>query len=506
MEGLRKEGVRFVLTRHETGAAFIAEAMGATTGIPGVCISTLGPGATNMVTGVAQAYLDRSPLLAFSAQLPNDRYAMCTHQQIDLLALYQPVTKWAASVTPRNTEAVLAKAARIAGAERPGPVYLQVPSDVPGQPATEPAHDRYGAQVVMAGAFDTRALQTAAALVRKARRPLIITGTDALRAGAGPELLRLAEAWRTPVMVGPKAKGIFPEDHPLFLGTVEMLGFGFLFDVVSQCDVVVMAGFDPVELDEDWQAGSTIINVGPVINEELYYPSAVDIVGPVGGGLRALREAAGEVKGWPEQQIDAVRKAFYDLLHPDLPGLLPQGVLEVLREVGPRSLMLTCDVGSNKAVTGQMWRAFEPHSFLMSNGLSSMGYGLPAAMGMKLARPERPVATVVGDGGLGMCLAELETAARLNLDLTVIVLVDEALDMIMRNQERKGYEAVGTSLTSPDYMALARAFRCTGRSVDSEAELQTALQAAMNAPGLHLIAAQINRQAYKLPASPAPRI
>lgn len=498
IEGLRREGIQFILTRHETSGVIMAEAIGATTGIPGVAIGTLGPGATNMVTGVAHAYLDRSPLIAMTAQLPDDRYPMVTHQKLDLLALYAPITKWASSMTPLNAEAVLAKAVRVATAERPGPVYLQVPADVAGQPAVDAPFDRFHTETVQATGFDPAALESAARRLRSASRPLILAGTDALRGKASAAVRALAEATGVPVMVGPKAKGVFPEDHPLFIGTVEMLGFRYLFDVIDTCDVVVMAGFDAVELDADWKAKSAIIHFGALANDELYFPSQIDVVGPVAPALEAFRSAVGPMRGWDPPEVQRVKADFHRFLHPDLPGLLPQRVLEVLREVSPRSLMLSCDTGSNKAVTGQMWRALEPNAFLMSNGISTMGYGLPAAMGMKLAHPDRPVATVVGDGGLGMCLGELETVARLKMDITVIVLVDEALDMITRNQERKGYATLSTEITSPDYVGLAKAFGGWGVEADSPESLQKALSESLRRPGLNLVAARINRQAYKL--------
>lgn len=499
MEGFRAAGLEFVLTHHECAAAFMADAIGHFTGVPGVCLGTLGPGATNLVTGVAHAWLDRAPVIAFTAQLPADRYPICTHQKLDLLGVYGPITKLAATVTAANADALTVKAVRTAVQERPGPVYLQVAPDVAGQPMQIGVDRGYPKEIAARGP-DPAALQEAADRFRRARRPLLLAGLDAMRGGAAEPLRQLAEAFTVPVMVGPKAKGVFPENHPLFVGTIEMLGTQKLYDFIDTCDLVVMAGFDPVELDRDWPAKAEIINFGPVINEEQYYPSIIDVVAPVGQALEAFLAALGSREAkWNAAEITAFYQEFRQYTSPAVPGLAPQRILAILRDLMPADGLVTCDVGNNKSVTGQHWQALQPYTFFMSNGLSSMGYGLPSAMGLKLVAPDRAVATVLGDGGFAMMMGELETIARLGLKgLAIIVLEDNLLAMIRNTQLRKGIPDTGTRFGHTDYVLLAKSAGLHGVRVQNEQDCRDALRAALSSDTTTVIAAQINEAACRL--------
>jgi acetolactate synthase-1/2/3 large subunit len=498
IEGLRAEGIEFVLTRHEATAAFMADAMGHYTATPGVCLATLGPGATNLVTGVAQAYLDRSPLIALTGQLASTRYDIVTHQKLDLGAVFAPVTKWHARVMPENVRAVASRAIRVATRHRPGPVHLEVASDVAGRESLD------------ARSFTTRSSTTAGqvaagdttevlAALRSSRRPMLLVGLDALSDDVVDPLRKLAEAWSVPVMVGPKAKGIFSEDHPLFLGTIEMLGTGRLYEILDECDLVVMVGMEPVEFDRDWTAPATIVHIGPQANDDLYFNADVELVGPVGSVLTALTEAGTSPEPrWDAAEVRQLRKQFVAYVHPDIGALGAQDVLRELRAILPRDALVTCDVGQNKSVTGQVWPAYQPRTFFMSNGLSSMGYGLPAAMALQLAEPGRQVACVLGDGGFGMYLGEIETAVRLKLPIIIVILADAALTQIKMNQSRRGFSATGTEFNSIDYISLARAMGADGREVSTVEECRDALGWAASAGAPALIAARIDPRCYEL--------
>jgi acetolactate synthase-1/2/3 large subunit len=502
IEGFRQAGLEFVLTRHETAAAFMSEAMAGASGIPGVCIATLGPGATNLVTGVAQAYLDRAPLIAFTGQLPADRFEITTHQKLDLRALFAPITKWQARLSARNAEDVIDRALREVLRVRRGPVYVEVPSDVPrmvtdrrsdpqilyvppGTPATSAVVDR----------DHTR---RAAHLLCRAKRAVMLVGMDANDEAAGPALRRFAEEWRIPVMVSPKAKGAFREDHPLFLGTIEMLGTAKLYEYIDGCDLVIMVGFDPVEFDRDWTARSDVIHVGPLPNDDRYYASAAELVGPVSESIAALRSLAGAPNmARDADEVRAFRDSFRAFVAPARDRLTPQQVLVELRATLPENALVTCDVGYNKAVTGQCLPMYEPKTFFMSNGLSSMGYGLAAALGLKLRYRDLEVACVLGDGGFAMVMAELETAVRERLAVTVVVLADDALSQIKAAQERKGYPVTGTTFGGLDYVALAKGFSIPGRDVHTVAECREALR-ARSSDRPTLIAAHVDPSAYQL--------
>src|SRR5213593_4414036 len=498
IEGFRQAGLEFVLTRHETAAAFMAEATASSSGAPGACLATLGPGATNLITGVAHAYLDRAAVVVFTGQLPADRYGIATHQRLDLGALFAPVTKWQARVTAINAVAVTERGLRVAMRPRRGPVYLEVPSDVPRQEEPGGLPPPAPAATPLDGAIDPGSVQDAARLIAESRRPVILAGIDALDDRVVMPLRRLAEGWSCPVMVGPKAKGILREDHPLFLGTIEGLGTAKLFEWIEASDLVLMIGFDPVEFDRDWTARAPVVHVGPLPNDDHYYASAVEVIGPVHQALEALAAA-----GSPEGKLDAAeirafRQSFQAYVRPVRDGLTAQQVLAELRAALPEDAFLTCDVGYNKSVTTQCWPAFAPRTFFVSNGLSSMGYGLPAAVALKLLHPDRPVACVLGDGGFAMSMAELETAARLGLGVIVVVLVDDALSQIKAAQERKGYAVTGTTFGGLDYGALATGFGLRGVTVSDVAGCREAFRSARGADRPVLIAARIDASGYRL--------
>ena len=508
IEGFREAGLEFVLTRHETSAAFMADAMATASGIPGVCVGTLGPGATNLVTGVAQSFLDRSPVIALSGQLPSDRYEITTHQKLDLRALFAPITKWQARVSPVNARDVIDRALRVALSPRRGPVYLEVPSDVPRQDArdrmSEVERVFYRGHVIAPvpmPAIDADAAGAAAQRIRNSKKPLILAGMDANDEVIASRLVAFAEEWSIPVMDSPKSKGVIREDHPLFLGTIEGLGTSRLYNYIESCDVVFLVGLDPVELDRDWRAAAEVVHIGPLPNDDRYYRATVEVVGPINEALDAIRSlcGTGEAKSDPAR-VAAFHEEFRAYVAPKRKGLTSQQVLATLRAALPEDAIATCDVGYNKAVTGQCWTACAPKTFFMSNGLSSMGYGLPAAIGLQLLHRDRDVLCVLGDGGFAMTMAELETAARLELPVIVVVLADEALSQIKAGQERKGFPVVGTTFRGLDHVAIARGFGAAGYEVTNEAELRDAIAATRGArrKAPTLIAAHVDPTAYQL--------
>jgi len=381
-------------------------------------------------------------------------------------------------------------------AQRPrrGPVYLEVPSDVPHQETVDVALPRF--ETEPSTEIDEDALRTAAARLRGSERPLLLVGMDANQESVVAPLARLAEASGIPVMVTPKAKGVFREDHPLFVGTIEGLGTAYLYDYIDTRDLVLMVGVDPVEFDRDWTAKARVLHLGVVPNDDRYYGSEVEVVGPIDGALARLSGAAA-MPASGRGELQAFRDAFLARLNAPSRGLSAQQVIAELRRALPEDALVTCDVGFNKAVSAQCWTALRPRTFFVSNGLSSMGYGLPAAIALKMAEPERRVACVLGDGGFAMSMAELETASRLGLGVTVVVLVDDALSQIKAGQERKGYPVTGTTFGAIDYTKLAAAFGVAGVDVRTIDECREAFRTS---PGgrPELVAAYIDPAAYQL--------
>jgi acetolactate synthase-1/2/3 large subunit len=495
IEGFRQAGLDFVLTKHETAAAFMAEATASAAGGVGICLGTLGPGATNLVTGVAHAFLDRGAVLAFTGQLPADRYAITTHQRVDLGQLFAPITKWHAALTPSSAVASLERALRTAQRHRRGPVYLEVPSDVPRQETVDVALPRFVSEPV--ASIDDDAVRAAATRLRASERPLLLVGMDANDDAVVHPLRALAEAWSVPVMVSPKAKGVVREDHPLFLGTIEGLGTSYLYDYIDTCDLVLMIGLDPVEFDRDWTARARIVHIGLGPNDDRYYGSEIEITGPIDTVLARLLEAERPAPKLDRADLRAFRDAFDARVRPSKSTLIAQQVLAELRSALPEDALVTCDVGHNKAVSAQCFPALRPRSFFVSNGLSSMGYGLPAALGLKLAHRERAVACVLGDGGFAMSMAELETGARLGLGVIVLVLADATLSQIKAAQERKGYPPTGTTFGAIDYIKLGAAFGIPAVEARDAAACREAFRSGAKDRPI-LVAAHVDPSGYQV--------
>jgi len=502
MEGLREQGLTFILTRHETSAAFMAATWGELMGTPGVCLTTLGPGATNMMTGVAHAKLDRCPLLAISAQLSGDRFPLNPHQALELPLLFQPITKWSATVTARNCRHVVQKAVRIAAEERPGPVYLEVPSDVPTREA-DPIAVSFPADreitKALPRAFPDEMLSAPVGLLTSARRPIVIVGPGLLRQRATSAVLEFCAWLRAPVIDVPKAKGAYPEHNALFVGTLEMSGSDPLFRAIEDADLVVTIGLDAVELDRPWESRATVLTFDTVSNTDWVFPSHVEITGPIGPAVQAMRRHAGQSQSsWTSEEIQGLSEAVMSAAASRADGLTPQRVLAELRSVLPEDAIVSTDTGAHKSLTGQLWRTDTPHSYLVSNGLSSMGFGLPAAMAAQLAAPNRTCVAIVGDGGFAMSLGEVETAVRVGIPVLCLVLVDHALSSIQHGQRKRGYPTYGTVFHPADYAEAARAMGARAYTVSSSSECSEVFKQLLRHDKMAptVVAALVNPEGY----------
>jgi len=501
MEAARRAGMQFVLARREGTAGLMAEAYGFLTGRPGVCMSTLGPGASNLVNAVAGALLDRVPMLAVSGQIETKREQVFSHQVLDHTLMFAPVSKWASRVAPDTVAGVMRRALRTAMAERPGPVHITTPADVVGAEAIDDALTLPPFKTVPAAvqvfAADAASADVPARL-RAARHPVILAGIGAQRALAHDALGRLAEQAGLPVVVSPMAKGVLAEDHPYYAGTLDMACNELVWQFLKECDLLLAIGFDAVELIKPWQLAVPTVHIDATPNTDQIYPADAELVGDIPAILDAIGAAwSGEPK-WEaaavRRQREALRAAYYS---GRVAGKLnPTDVVDLVREAAPRDAVATTDVGSHKLLVGQGWTAFEPRSVLMTNGLSSMGYSLPAAIAAKLVHPERPVVCFVGDGGLAMVQGELSVAASLGLDLVIIVFCDNSLNRIEIKQKNRNYPSWGTLIDAVELEPLARAMGCEGVMVDSAAALSRALADGRPRARPLLIGAQIDPAQY----------
>ncbi len=501
MEQARREGIEFVLARREGTAVLMADAYGQLTGRPGVCLATLGPGATNMVNGVATAFLDRTPMISIAGQLSSRLEPIFTHQNVDQLRLFAPVTKWTVRMQADAAGSIMRRAWRLAMAERPGPVHIVTCADIVKNPSSDSAirvppttASAEATQVFADGGF-TRVRD----IVAGAQRPVILAGIGAVRTKAASAIRSLAEQIGCPVVVSPKAKGILPEDHPYFAGTIDMACNGIVWSFLKSCDLILAAGFDAVELIKSWQLSTPVIHIDTVPNTDQVYPADIELVGWIPAILNCLRDAHSGEPRWRMGEVERhrvkLREGYYS---GRVQGKLnPTDVVDAARAAFPRNTIVTTDVGSHKLLVGQGWATYEPLTLLMTNGLSSMGFSLPGAITAKLLHPDRPVLCFIGDGGLAMVQSELHLAATLKLGIVVIVFCDNSLNRIELKQQALNYPSTGTRLEPTDFVKVAEGMGCDGARAEDLMQLTKLLDGAATAQRPLLIQAEIDPAQYR---------
>jgi acetolactate synthase-1/2/3 large subunit len=509
LEAARRVGIDFILTRHEPAASFMADVAGQIERRPGVCVSTLGPGAVNMTLGVANAYLDRSPLIAITGAHAREAAPYATHQKLDLNAVYRPFTKESLALDGFDTAAKVRHAIRTSLAGRMGPVHIALPSDVARGPdrETSPGPAAPLAPEPLAPA-PKDALEALAAELAGSRRPIVIVGLDLDPGADAPAVRGFVQALGAPTFVTPKAKGMLPEDHPLFFGVCAgVAGDGVIVDFFRRADLLVGVGFDPVESDKLWHRTMRLVSVGPASIAAGDYRPQLEAVGDLQTSLARLRERPLVSHPWPPEELRALRADLLRVLRPTAPprGLSPYELTRRLRELFPRDTVFVTDVGSVKAITTQAWTSYEPRTFYESNGLSSMSYALPGAMAARLAFPGRPVLCTIGDGGFGMTLAELETCVRERLHFVTVVYDDASLSQIGVSQRRRGYPRHGVEYGRVDFAAVAAAFGAWSRRVDTMEALDAAVREGLGVDGPVVIDAVVDPTEYEAHQAQAAR-
>jgi acetolactate synthase-1/2/3 large subunit len=497
LDALRREGLEFVLVRNESSGVFMADVTARLTGKPCIALATLGPGATNAYCGMANAYLDRAPVLLITAQSDSRTFDIYTHQVIDLQASFKPVTKMTRELTTEKTRQTVEEALRLTMSGRPGPVHLGVSTFMAGQAVVE---DDTGATAA-SPATDAPAPDVSAAkeFLVQAKRPIIVAGV-----GLEPEkpyeaIRQLAEAAQAPVIVTPKAKGAITDDHPLSVGTFGLAQTDPPYEIANESDCIVAVGFDVVEMERLWDQPQPIIWVAPWKNEDPKVPTVKhEFVGPMIPVLEQLAQADFDPHpDWGEARVSAFREAQAQVTLPEPAAgrLLPQTVLSVVRNNIPRQTIVATDVGSHKIFAGLVWPTYAPNSFMLSNGLSSMGFGLPGAMAAARVTQQTAVC-VTGDGGMAMVMGELGLLRDLNLPVVVIVMNDNALDLIRSAQVRRGKPVYGTEFANPDYELIARGYDIDFYRTSNEATCTDAIRGAVANGRPALIEALIDPISY----------
>ncbi|WJW76832.1 acetolactate synthase large subunit [Thiohalobacter sp. IOR34] len=504
MMSLMDSTIEFVLCRHEQAAAFIADVYGRITGKAGVCLATLGPGATNLVTGLADANMDRAPIVAIVGQGSTRRLHKESHQNMDSIGMMKPITKWAQSVVDESTiPEVVRKAFKIAEAEKPGVAVIELPEDVAKQTVTgRPMHvyktRRPGA--------DYKAIAQAVDIITRARRPLILAGNGAVRKRAAKQLRRLAQKTGIPVVNTFMGKGSMPMDDKHSLFTMGLQGKDHINHALDDVDVVITVGYDLVEYSPSfWNANldKAIVHIDFLPAEvDMHYTVAVDVVGDIADALWQInmeleRNHAGDL---PLQDIDRwlkLRQTILDDFAMDKDDgsfpMKPQKILWDVREfLGPEDYLLS-DVGAHKMWISRYYQCQTPNTCLISNGFCSMGFALPGAIGAKMASPERRVLAICGDGGFLMNVQDLETAVRLGLNVVYMVWEDGEYGLIKWKQQNQfNGRHCRLDFGNPDWGKLAEAFGMWGRRLNAAEELLPTLEEAFRQPGPALIAVPVD--------------
>ena len=502
VEAISRSSIQYVLTRHEQGASFMAETYGRLTGRAGVCSATLGPGAINLLLGTADAITNSTPLIALSAQVGMNRSFKESHQGVDLVSMFAPVTKWSALVsTPYAVPEMIRKAFKLAQTERPGAVYLAVPEDVEQAPAAE-REQPLPVNVPRPDEPSPGQVERAAALLRAARTPVVLAGHGAARAGAGPALRRFAETLGIPVATTFHGKGVFPDDHPLALGAVGFMRHDYVNFGFDRADLIIAVGyelqeFDPVRINP--RGDTKIIHVHRFPAEvDAHYDVAVGLHSDIGRSLDAFTDAVGgHPRDTPGQ--DRIRALLAGELargqRDDRFPLAPARIVADTRAALRREDIVLVDTGALKMWMARLYPTYEPNTCLISNGLSTMAWTVPGAVGAKIARPDCRVLVATGDGAFLMNSQEIETALRLHLAFVILIWVDDAYGLISWKMDLEIGRNMDTSFANPDFVAYAESFGATGYRISAADELLPVLRTALAADTVSVIACPVDYSA-----------
>ena len=447
LEAFKSAGIEFILTSNEASAGFMADVTARLTGFPGICHATFGPGATNISTGVGGALLDRSPVIVFTSEMSDSMLNRTTQMNINHQMLFAPLTKATFRLNPENVVSVMESAFSLCMEPYPGPVHIGIPSgisDIEIDPGTSSGF-------MKENNYYNNNIQKIISLLEKSRRPLMAVGLTAARLGLKDELLSFLDTSKMPVVVTPMAKEVIPEDHPCFAGVLFHSLSDYLEDIFEKSDLVIGIGYDPVEYNyEAWMPDVPLLHFD---TRETDMPSRVNIIqftGPAEEWFNILKNLNLSSLIFEESIIKGIRDEMASVYNGFTSHFGPAAALRVLQDELPEDSILTSDVGSHLHLIGQFWNIHEKGKLIMTNGWSSMGFGIPAAMAAQMNYPEATVVCITGDGGFLMMAGEMVTLKRYNLPVIVIVFSDGELNLIKVKQSWKELPAYGTILYHDD--------------------------------------------------------
>ena len=489
LESLRTSSIRLIVTRHEQGAGFMAATYGRLTGKAGVCLATLGPGATNLTTPAAYAALGAFPLVMITGQKPIKVSKQAQFQIVDVVSLFTPLCKMAKQiVNGERIPSFVREGFRRAQEERPGAVLLELPEDIAEEETSEPVVAPHPRQYAVAG---DAALDEAAERILAADRPLLLVGAGANRRSACKALRKFVDDTQFPFFNTQMGKGVLDEASPLYLGTAALSSDDYVHCAIDRADLIVNIGHEkpPFYMEPD---GRTVIHINYKAAEvdQVYFPQ-LEVIGDIAGSVERL---GNRLRGKHPSDPAAYANVHEDIAAHIRQGsddgrfpMVPQRIVADVRAVMGRDDIVALDNGIYKIWFARNYIAHEPNTILLDNALATMGAGLPSAMMAAMLSPERRVLAVCGDGGFMMNSQEVETAVRLGLNLVVLILNDSAYGMIRWKQEELGFPEYGLSFANPDFVAYAKSYGATGHRIESSEALVPTLNEAFESGGVHLI-------------------
>jgi len=492
LNSLKGSKIKLILTRHEQGAGFMAATVGRLTGKPGVCLSTLGPGATNLVTPAAYANLGAMPMLMITGQKPIKKSKQGRFQIIDTVDMMRPITKYSKQIVNGNSiPSMTREAFRIAQEERPGAVHLELPEDIAAEECEERIFEVVGYRRPDA---DDQAITKAVRMIEEAKMPLILIGAGANRKRTSEALRKLIETTQIPYFTTQMGKGVVDARHPQYLGTAALSDNDFLHCAISRADLIINIGHDVIEKPPFFMSDrQKVIHVNffPAHVDDVYFPQLI-VVGDIATSVEHLARHLKEKRtNWDFSYFkriqDNVKEHLTKYFEDDRFPILPQRVVNIVRKQLPDDGIVTLDNGVYKIWFARSYPCYQPNTLLLDNALATMGAGLASAIAAKMIKPDKKVISVCGDGGFMMNSQELETAVRLGLDLTVIVLNDGGYGMIKWKQEGVGFDSFGLDYNNPDFVKYAESYGACGYRPDSVQGFSDTLEKTLNASGVHVI-------------------
>ncbi|MEZ7957351.1 MAG: acetolactate synthase large subunit [Rubritalea sp.] len=492
LESLRKSSIKLILTRHEQGAGFMAATYGRLTGKVGVCLSTLGPGATNLVTPAAYAQLGAMPILMITGQKPIKTSKQGRFQVIDVVDMMRPITKYTTQVVSGDRiPSIVREAFRLASEERPGAVHIELPEDIANEQTSAPL---LKPSVVRRPIAEYKAINAAVEMIEAAKSPVLMIGAGANRKLTSKMLREFVDKTGIPFITTQMGKGVLDETDDKFMGNTALSAGDFVHRVIARADLIINVGHDVVEKPpffmEDNGQQVIHINFQTAAVDPVYFPQ-LEVVGDIANSIWQINEAIDAKCTWELDFYSDVNKAYTEhrneAENDNRFPVLPERVVKAVRCAMPKNGIVTLDNGIYKIWFARNYPAVMRNTLLLDNALATMGAGLPSAMAAKLVYPDRPVITVCGDGGFMMNSQEVETAVRLGLHIVIIILRDDAYGMIQWKQSDMGFDNYGLDYGNPDFVKYIESYGGKGWRIDAAHKLQSQIEACLAQPAVHLI-------------------